>query len=63
MREALGQPLSDVSSTILNKMVSKEVQMDLRKFKNGPSKIPSKRSKSNGGDNSPNRGRSNDTKV
>jgi hypothetical protein len=34
MRDALGQPLSNISSTILNKMVSKEVAMDLKKYKN-----------------------------
>lgn len=50
MREALGQPLSDISSTVLNKMVSKEVAMDLRKYKMavGGNKTPCKRSKSKG---------------
>lgn len=43
MREALGQPLSEISSTVLNKMVSKEVSMDMRKYKNNAT---SKRSKS-----------------
>ena len=48
MREALGQPLSEVSSTVLNKMVSKEVALDLRKYKKNPTgaKTPSKRPKS-----------------
>ena len=52
MREALGQPLSDISSTVLNKMVSKDVALDLRKFKlaAGQTKTPSKRSKSKGDD-------------
>ena len=49
MREALGQPLSDISSTVLNKMVSKEVAMDLKKFKNTAGGVKqTKRSKSKG---------------
>lgn len=43
MREALGQPLSEISSTVLNKMVTKEVSMDMRKYKNN---VTTKRSKS-----------------
>jgi len=35
MREALGQPLSNISSTVLNKMVSKDVALNLRKYKLG----------------------------
>ena len=77
MREALGQPLSDISSTVLNKMVSKDVALDLRKFKlaAGQTKTPSKRSKSKGddgrdspttvrftNDRSKGRGRSNDNR-
>lgn len=54
MRDALGQPLSDISSTVLNKMVSKEVAMDLKKYKMNAGVKPSaaKRSKSKG-DESP----------
>jgi hypothetical protein len=49
MREALGQPLSNISSTVLNKMVSKDVALNLRKYKLGVgAKTPSKRSKSRG---------------
>lgn len=33
MREALGQPLQDLSKELLSKVVSKEVARDLRKFK------------------------------
>ena len=51
MREALGQPLSNISSTVLNKMVSKDVALNLRKYKLGVgTKTPSKRSKSRGED-------------
>ena len=51
MREALGQPLSNISSTVLNKMVSKDVALNLRKYKLGVgAKTPSKRSKSRGED-------------
>lgn len=71
MREALGQPLANISSTVLNKMVSKDVALNLRKYKLGVgSKTPSKRSKSRGEDpdesvkfekgTKPVRGRSND---
>jgi hypothetical protein len=53
MREALGQPLTEVSNSVLNKIVSKEVAMDLRKYKNNPtgSKVPHnhQRSKSKSG--------------
>lgn len=33
MREALGQPLQNISRELLNKVVSKEVARDLRKYK------------------------------
>ena len=33
MREALGQPLQNISKELLNKVVSKEVARDLRKYK------------------------------
>ena len=50
MRAALGQPLCDVSSTVLNKMVNKDVASSPRKFKNGGARTPDKRrSKSRGG--------------
>ena len=51
MREALNQPLSDISSTVLNKMVSKEVAMDLKKYKMHAGNQPSRRSKSKGDEN------------
>jgi hypothetical protein len=49
MRIALGQPLCDVSSTVLNKMVSKDVASSLRKFKHGTRTPDKRRSKSRGG--------------
>jgi hypothetical protein len=49
MRSALRQPLSDVSSTVLNKMVSRDVAASLRKYKMGAGADTKKRSKSNGG--------------
>lgn len=33
MRTALGHPLYDISSNVLNKVVTKDVQMNLRKYK------------------------------
>jgi len=33
MRTALGHPLHDISSNVLNKIVTKDVQMNLRKYK------------------------------
>jgi hypothetical protein len=43
MREALGQPLQNISRELLNKVVSKEVARDLRKYKyNVTGKTPSK---------------------
>lgn len=51
---ALGQPLCDVSTTVLNKMVSKDVASSLRKFKNGVKTPDRRRSKSRGdGQDSP----------
>ena len=50
MRSALRQPLSDVSSTVLNKMVNRDVAASLRKYKMGAGADSKKRSKSNGGD-------------
>jgi len=48
MRMALGQPLCDVSATVLNKMVNKDVASSLRKFKNGGRTPDRRRSKSKG---------------
>lgn len=47
MREALGQPLQNISKELLNKVVSKEVARDLRKYKYamGGGKTPSKENK------------------
>lgn len=42
MREALGQPLQNISSELLNRVVSKEVQQNLKKYKMGVGKTPSK---------------------
>jgi hypothetical protein len=50
MRSALRQPLSDVSSTVLNKMVSRDVAASLRKYKMGAGADGKRRSKSNGRD-------------
>lgn len=46
MRTALGQPLQNISNSVLNKMVTKDVQANLRKYKMGA------------GQGSPSRGRS-----
>ena len=35
MRSALGQPLQNISTSVLNKMVSRDVQANLRKYKMG----------------------------
>lgn len=52
MRTALGQPLCNIPASVLNKMVSKDVALSLRKFKMNAgttgAKTPSKRSKSRG---------------
>jgi hypothetical protein len=45
MREALGQPLQNISRELLNKVVSKEVARDLRKYKYNMAKTPSKENK------------------
>ena len=42
MREALGQPLQNISSQLLNKVVTKEVQQNLKKYKMSVGKTPSK---------------------
>ncbi len=42
MREALGQPLQNISSDLLNRVVSKEVENNLKKYKMGVGKTPSK---------------------
>ena len=42
MREALGQPLQNISKDLLNKVVSKEVARDLRKYKYNIAKTPNK---------------------
>jgi len=33
MRVTMGQPLQNISSTVLNKVVSRDVQLELRKYK------------------------------
>ncbi len=49
MRTALGKPLTNIPLSVLNKMVSKDVALSLRKFKlNAGHKTPAKRSKSRG---------------
>lgn len=45
MREALGQPLQNISRELLNKVVSKEVARDLRKYKFNLGKTPNKENK------------------
>jgi hypothetical protein len=42
MREALGQPLQNISKDLLSKVVSKEVARDLRKYKFTLGKTPNK---------------------
>ena len=62
MRSALGQPLQNISSSVLNKMVSRDVQANLRKYKMGAGqgRTPSRgrRSASRGadGETSPEKG-------
>jgi hypothetical protein len=51
MREALGQPLQNISRELLNKVVSKEVARDLRKYKYNvlsQGKTPSKENRRGG---------------
>lgn len=49
MRVALGAPLQNISSCVLNKMVTRDVQANMRKYKMGVGRTPSRRSgKSNG---------------
>lgn len=54
MRTALGQPLQNISSSVLNKMVSRDVQANIRKYKMaaGTGRTPSRgrRSASRGPD-------------
>jgi hypothetical protein len=38
MRSALGQPMQNVSENILNRVVSKQIQADLKKYKMGGAK-------------------------
>lgn len=45
MREALGQPLQNISQELLNKVVTKDVQKDMRKFKMNIGKTPNKEKK------------------
>lgn len=45
MREALGQPLQNISQELLNKVVTKEVQKDLKKYKMNAGKTPNKENK------------------
>ena len=51
MRTALGQPLQNISNSVLNKMVTKDVQANLRKYKMAAGqRSPSRgRSRSRGG--------------
>ncbi len=42
MREALGQPLQNISQDLLNKVVSKDIQQSLKKYKMGMGKTPNK---------------------
>lgn len=54
MRTALGQPLQNISTSVLNKMVSRDVQANIRKYKMaaGGGRTPSRgrRSASRGAD-------------
>jgi hypothetical protein len=50
MRSAHRQPLSDVFSTVLNKIVSRDVAASLIKYKMGAGAGGKRRSKSNGRD-------------
>jgi hypothetical protein len=50
MRVALGAPLQNISNSVLNKMVTRDVQANLRKYKLAVGRTPSKRSASKGGD-------------
>lgn len=50
MRIALGAPLQNISNSVLNKIVSRDVQANLRKYKLAVGRTPSKRSASRGGD-------------
>jgi hypothetical protein len=51
MRVALGAPLQNISTSVLNKMVTKDVQNNLRKYKNALGRTPSRRSASRGAEN------------
>lgn len=42
MRDALGQPLENISQHLLNKVVSKEVKNNLKKYKSAVGKTPGK---------------------
>ena len=54
MRVALGAPLQNISKSVLNKMVTRDVQSNLRKYKLACGRTPSKRSASRGAeDDSP----------
>jgi len=54
MRVALGAPLQNISNSVLNKMVTRDVQANLRKYKLAMGRTPSKRSASRGAeDDSP----------
>ena len=57
MRTALGQPLENISTSVLNKMVTRDVQANLRKYKMGAGtgRTPSRRgrSQSRGADGEP----------
>ena len=51
MRVALGAPLQNISTSVLNKMVTRDVQNNLRKYKNALGRTPSRRSASRGVEN------------
>ena len=50
MRVALGAPLQNISSSVLNKMVSRDVQANLRKYKLACGRTPSRKSARSGGE-------------
>jgi hypothetical protein len=53
MRETMGQPLMNISSTVLNKVVSRDLQFELRKYKMDAQGKNRKRSASRGREASP----------
>ena len=53
MRETMGQPLMNISSTVLNKVVTRDLQFELRKYKMDAQGTRRKRSASRGRESSP----------